>query len=83
VYAAVAVVKVIYDAKLPDATRRFYKWAALIAVIYCLWAIVGGNPDTVVHAVVALLISVPLYPFFIHSMEAAAKLKQAQGAAGE
>jgi arginine:agmatine antiporter len=80
VYAAVAIVKVIYDRKLPDTTRRNYKWIALVAVIYCLWAIVGGNPKTVVHAMVALLISVPLYPFFIHSMEAAAKLKQAQRA---
>jgi arginine:agmatine antiporter len=81
VYAAVAVVKVIYDRRLPDTTRRNYKWIALVAVIYCLWAVVGGNPKTVVHAMVALLISVPLYPFFIHSMEEAAKLKQAQRAA--
>jgi arginine:agmatine antiporter len=81
VYAAVAVVKVIYDRRLPDTTRRNYKWIALVAVIYCLWAVVGGNPKTVVHAMVALLISVPLYPFFIHSMEEAAKHKQAQRAA--
>jgi arginine:agmatine antiporter len=81
IYAAVAVVKVIYDRKLPETTRSNYKWIALVAVIYCLWAVVGGNPKTVVHAMVALLISVPLYPFFIHSMEAAAKLKQAQRAA--
>ena len=32
---------------------------------------------TVVHAMVALLISVPLYPFFIRSMEEAAKRKAA------
>jgi arginine:agmatine antiporter len=82
VYAAVAVVKVIYDRKLPDATRRVYKWTALVAVVYCLWAVWGGDPATVVHAMVALLISVPLYPFFMRSMEAAAKLKQAQRAVG-
>jgi arginine:agmatine antiporter len=78
----VAVVKVIYDRKLPEGMRRIYKWTALVAVIYCLWAVWGGDPKTVVHAMVALLISVPLYPFFIHSMEAAAKLKQAQRAVG-
>ena len=57
------------------APRRsaLYKWIALAAVAYCLWAVIGGDPDTVVHAMVALLISVPLYPFFIRSMEAAAK----------
>jgi hypothetical protein len=32
----------------------------------------------VVNAMVALLLSVPLYPFFIRSMEAAAKRKAAQ-----
>jgi arginine:agmatine antiporter len=83
VYAAVSVVKVIYDLKLPDKTRQTYKWLALVAVVYCLWAVVGGDPKTVVHAMVALLISVPLYPFFIKSMEAAAKDKQAQNAAAE
>ena len=73
VYAAVAVVKVIYDQQLPRKTFRTYKYIALAAVTYCLWAIIGGDPQTVVHAMVALLISVPLYPFFIRSMEAAAQ----------
>ncbi len=36
----------------------------------------GGDPGTVVNAMVALLISVPLYPFFIASMEKAAKEKK-------
>lgn len=40
---------------------------------YCLGTILGGNPSTVVNAFVALLLSVPLYPFFIRSMEAAKK----------
>jgi arginine:agmatine antiporter len=71
VYSAVAVVKVIYDQKLPRKTFQLYKWIALTAVVYCLWAVIGGDPDTVVHAMVALLISVPLYPFFIRSMAAA------------
>jgi arginine:agmatine antiporter len=66
---------VIYDKKLPRATFRLYKWIALAAVIYCLWAVIGGDPETVVHAMVALLISVPLYPFFIRSMAAAANAR--------
>ena len=77
VYSAVAVVKVVYDHGLPRKTFLLYKWIALAAVAYCLWAVIGGDPDTVVHAMVALLISVPLYPFFIRSMEAAAKRNEA------
>lgn len=72
VYSAVAVVKVIHDAGQPAATFRTYKWIALAAVTYCVWAVIGGDPQTVVHAMAALLMSVPLYPFFIRSMEAAA-----------
>jgi len=73
VYSAVAVVKVVYDAQLPRSTFLLYKWIAMAAVAYCLWAVIGGDADTVVRALVALLISVPLYPFFIRSMDAAAK----------
>jgi arginine:agmatine antiporter len=71
IYSSVAVVKVVYDHKLPARTFRLYKWIALAAVAYCLATVLGGDPTTVVHAFVALLISVPLYPFFIRSMEAA------------
>ena len=35
----------------------------LVALVYCLWAVVGGDEHTVVNAFVALLISVPLYLF--------------------
>jgi arginine:agmatine antiporter len=80
IYAAVSVVKIIADRQLPAATFTTYKWLAIVAVVYCLWAVWGGDPSTVVHAMVALLVSVPLYPFFIRSMEAAAKRKQAQRA---
>lgn len=73
VYSAVAVVKLVHDHGLPRRTFLLYKWIGLAAVAYCLWAVIGGDPDTVVHALVALLISVPLYPFFIRSMEAATK----------
>ena len=78
IYSAVAVVKVIYDHGLSAKVFLTYKWIAIAAVIYCLWVILGGDPGTVVNAMVALLLSVPLYPFFIRSMEAAAKRKAAQ-----
>jgi arginine:agmatine antiporter len=77
VYAAVAVVKVVHDHNLSRATFLAYKVLAITAVTYCLWVILGGDPATVVHAMVALLISVPLYPFFIRSMEAARQRKAA------
>jgi arginine:agmatine antiporter len=77
VYSAVALVKVVFDHSLPPRSFQTYKWVAIAAVVYCLWAVLGGDPATVVYAFVALLISVPLYPFFIRSMEAAAKRKAA------
>ena len=39
VYSAVAVVKVIHDRQLPRATLRAYMWLAIVAVVYCLWAV--------------------------------------------
>jgi arginine:agmatine antiporter len=77
IYASVAVVKVAFDHGVPPGTFRLYKYIALGAVIYCLWTVIGGDPDTVVNAMVALLISVPLYPFFLRSMAAAAERKRA------
>ena len=71
-----AVVKVIFDRGLPARTFQTYKWIAIGAVIYCLWAVLGGDQTTVVYAMVALLASVPLYPFFIRSMEAASERKR-------
>ncbi len=71
IYSSVAVVKVVFDHHLPPRTFRLYKWIALAAVAYCLGTVLGGDQSTVVNAFVALLISVPLYPFFIRSMEAA------------
>jgi arginine:agmatine antiporter len=79
IYASVAVVKVAFDHGVPRRTFRLYKYIALGAVVYCLWTVIGGDPDTVVNAMVALLISVPLYPFFLRSMEAAAERKRAAG----
>ena len=56
--AAVAVVKVAFDHQVPRRTFRLYKYIAVAAVIYCLWTVIGGDPNTVVNAMVALLISV-------------------------
>jgi len=78
IYSSVAVVKVVFDHGLPRRTFQTYKWIAIAAVIYCLWTVLGGDPPTVVKAMVALLVSVPLYPFFTRSMEEAAKRKQAR-----
>ena len=76
IYASVAVVKVVFDHGLPARTFQTYKWIGMAAVVYCLWTVVGGEPTTVVNAMVALLVSVPLYPFFIRSMEAASERKR-------
>jgi arginine:agmatine antiporter len=78
IYSSVAVVKVVYDHQLPARTFTLYKWISLAAVAYCLGTVLGGDPTTVVYALMALLISVPLYPFFIRSMEAARR-KRAGG----
>jgi len=77
VYASVATLKVLYDHGASHQTFVLYKCIALVAVAYCLFAVVGGDPKTVVHAMVALLISVPLYPFFIRSMAQARDRKAA------
>jgi hypothetical protein len=72
--------KIVPDRHLPAWTFEAFKWVAIAAVGYCLWAVVGGDPPTVVNAMVALLLSVPLYPFFISSMEAATRRKQGRRA---
>ena len=76
VYASVAVVKVVYDRVGRGRTFTLFKVVGLAAVGYCVWTVVGGDPKTVVDSMVALLLSVPLYPFFIRSIEAASKRKQ-------
>jgi arginine:agmatine antiporter len=75
-YASVAVVKVVYDHMGRGRTFNFFKVVALAAVGYCLWAVIGGDLRTVMQSLVALLLSVPLYPFFMRSMEAAANRKR-------
>jgi arginine:agmatine antiporter len=77
VYASVATLKVLHDHGASHRTFVTYKIIALVGVAYCLFAVVGGDPKTVVHALVALLISVPLYPFFMRSMAQARDRKLA------
>ncbi|HSE27864.1 MAG TPA: amino acid permease [Gemmatimonadales bacterium] len=82
IYASVAVVTVVDRHQQPPRTVRAFRVIALVAVVYCLATVVGGDPRTVVNALVALLVSVPLYPFFIRSMQAAAERKRAAGPPG-
>ena len=79
IYASAAVVKVVYDHKVSPRTFQLFKWVAFVAVLYCLGTVWGGDPPTVVHAMVALLVTVPLYLFFIRSMEAARTRKETAG----
>ena len=62
IYASVAVLKVLPTTACPARTFQLFKWIAIAAVGYCLATVMGGEPRTVVNAMVALLISVPLYP---------------------
>jgi arginine:agmatine antiporter len=80
IYASVALVKVVHDKGLPRRSLKTFRWVAIAAVGYSLWTVVGGDPPTVVLALVVLLLSVPLYPFFMRSMEAAAERKRHAGA---
>ena len=81
IYASVAVVKVVHDHGLPRRTFLTYKWIGIAAVAYGLATVKGSTPGTVVNAMVVLLLTVPLYAFFIRSMEAAAARKAAAAAA--
>ena len=81
IYASVAVVKVVHDHGLPRRTFQAYKWIGIAAVAYCLATVVGSSPRTVVNAMLVLLLTVPLYAFFIRSMEAAAARKAAAASA--
>jgi arginine:agmatine antiporter len=85
IYASVAVVKVVFDRIGRGKIFNFYKVVALVAALYCIWTVVGGDPKTIVGSLVVLMLSVPLYPFFILSMEAARKRKaeQRMAAAGK
>ena len=65
IYSAIALINLlaIHRGASTATALHVYRLMALLAVVYCLWAVIGGDQHTVVNAFVALLISVPLYLF--------------------
>jgi len=63
IYSAIALINLLSVHQQPLKVRHTYRWIAITAVFYCLWAVVGGDEHTIVNAFIALLISVPLYLF--------------------
>jgi arginine:agmatine antiporter len=63
VYSVVALINLLAIHRAPHKTMLGFQFIALAALLYCLWAMIGGDQHTVVNAFVALLISVPLYLF--------------------
>jgi arginine:agmatine antiporter len=65
IYSAIALINLlaIHHELSTPASLQLYRLMALLAVVYCLWAVLGGDQRTVVNAFIALLISVPLYLF--------------------
>jgi arginine:agmatine antiporter len=63
IYSAVAVINLLAIQHASPRTLLTFQFIALAALLYCLWAMVGGEQRTVVNAFVALLLSVPLYLF--------------------
>ena len=65
VYSAIALINLlaIHRGASTLSALHVYRVMALLALVYCLWAVLGGDQHTVVNAFVALLLSVPLYLF--------------------
>jgi arginine:agmatine antiporter len=63
IYSAIALVNLLAIHHDRSKSVSLYRFAALAAVFYCLWAMTGGDAHTVMNAFVALLLSVPLYLF--------------------
>lgn len=63
IYSAIALINLLSVHQQPLKVRHAYRWIAISAVFYCLWAVVGGDQHTIVNAFIALLLSVPLYLF--------------------
>lgn len=76
IYSSVAVWKVCYVNQVSAKTLWTFVVLGIAASLYFLWAVAGSNADTVRDAMIFLLLSVPLYPFFIRSMRAAEQRKQ-------
>ncbi len=63
IYSVIALINLLAIHHVAPKTFRIYLGIGLTALVYCLWAVVGGDEHTVVNAFVALMISVPLYLF--------------------
>jgi arginine:agmatine antiporter len=63
VYSVIALINLLAIHRVSHKTMLSFQFIALAALLYCLWAMIGGDQRTVVNAFVALLISVPLYLF--------------------
>jgi arginine:agmatine antiporter len=76
-YSAVAVWQVCYQQKVPRRTMLSFIVIGLAAGVYCMWAIFGADAETTRGAMIILLATVLIFPFFIRSMRAAAEGKAA------
>lgn len=63
IYSAIALINLLAIKRDTGPRLHAYRLLALAAVLYCVWAVVGGAQRTVVNAFIALLLSVPLYLF--------------------
>ena len=63
IYSVIALINLLAIHHVAPKIFRIYLGIGLTALVYCLWAVVGGDEHTVVNAFVALMISVPLYLF--------------------
>ena len=63
IYSIIALINLLAIQQVARKTFHSFLAIGLVALVYCLWAVVGGDEHTVVNAFVALLISVPLYLF--------------------
>lgn len=75
-YSSIAVWKVCYDHGYRGTREITYVVIGLVAAGYCLWVIGGSSPESARNAMIGVLLSVPLYPFFIRSMKKAERRKQ-------
>ncbi|TCV94545.1 cadaverine:lysine antiporter (APA family) [Luteibacter rhizovicinus] len=68
-FSAVTVIRFSL-ARHETGLRRIGSYAiGCVASIYCLWAILGASPVQVMQAVVFVLLSAPIYPFFMRHTE--------------
>ncbi len=63
IYSIVALINLLAIQHAPAKTMHAFIGIGLVALTYCLWAVIGGDEHTIVNAFVALLLAVPLYLF--------------------